>query len=390
MIIIKIEDKEYTFCSGITLEEMLKELNYDYEDNITGAMVNNKVYSLAKPIDKDCTVEFLSLDEDDGNRIYRRSLFLVLAKVVYDLFPDSKLHIEHSLGNGIYCEINKENSLNQSDVMKIKKNMQKIIEKNIPIIHHKMSREKIIEIYNKQGMLDKVKLIKQLEKKEFHIYEIDGYYNYFYAVLVPDTGYLKKFDLHFRMPGFVLLFPHRKYSSKKFYFKEQPKLANVFHDYERWGEIIGVELVSDLNDRINQGRIGELVLISETLQEKRLANIADTITEDINNIRVILIAGPSSSGKTTFAQRLRIHLQVNGINSVAISTDNYFVNREDTPLDETGNYDYESINALDIDLFNSNLVSLVQGNKTELSIYNFQTGRRDKSISLKIEKNPSR
>nr|WP_230866704.1 nucleoside kinase [Iocasia fonsfrigidae] len=385
MISINIGGQIHEFKEGIIIEDIVKKL---YPDNkiIVAAVVDNELYNLNNRLEKNCSLEFLTINDEIGNRIYRRSLFLVMAKAIYDLFPEGILSIEHSLSNGIYCELHKDSPLTQKSLSKIQKGMKELIKRKIPIKKVYFKKDELINVFLKQGFSERVELIKQMDTVGSNIYELDGYYNYFFYNMIPHTGYLDRFELHYRLPGFILLYPQRGNPLHVPDFIEQPKLANIFHEYEKWGQIIGVQNVSDLNKVIEEKKYGDLIRVSEALHEKKIANIADQISQDIEQKRVILIAGPSSSGKTTFAQRLAIHLRVNGLKPVAISTDDYFINREDTPKDENGNYDFESIEAIDLELFNKQLLELIQGKEVELPIYNFTTGRRESSgKKMKIE-----
>jgi uridine kinase len=283
---------------------------------------------------------------------------MLLAKAVYEIYPDCYLSIEHSLSNGIYCEIKKDCPLGQDEVKKIKSRMKEMIKEDLPIKKWKLSEKDTDNILKQEGFLEKVANINYTQKNKYTLYEIDSYYNYLYHEMVPSTGYLEKFDLYYRMPGFVLLFPQKNNPNQVPNFINQPKLANIFLEYEKMGEILGVENVSDLNEYIEKKEYNELVRIAEGLHEKKIAKIADQISENIDTKQIILIAGPSSSGKTTFTQRLSIQLKINGLRPVTISSDNYFINREDTPLDENGNYNFEALEAIDLELFNQHLLSL--------------------------------
>lgn len=390
MIEVGINKQVYNFKKGITAEEILKEIKYPQSGDVVAAKINNQIYDLNIEIIENCTLDFVTINDELGNRIYRRSLFLILSKAVYDLFPDSRLSIEHSLSNGIYCEINKETPLNQKDINKIEHRMREIVKADLPIVRKNLTLKEKIDIYKKQGFYDKVNLLKQVGNNDYTypIYELDGYHDYYFYNMVTRTGYLDRFSLHYRIPGFILLYPQRGNPEIVPEFIEQPKLANIFHEYEKWGDIIGIGNVSELNNCILKGEYGDLVRISEALHEKKIANIADEITNNIDKKRIILIAGPSSSGKTTFAQRLAIQLRVNGLKPVAISTDNYFVNREETPLDEEGNYDFEAIEAIDLQLLNEDLIKLLHGEKVQIPVFNFEKGIREKRGNyLQIEKN---
>ncbi|MFW6282178.1 MAG: nucleoside kinase [bacterium] len=376
MIKVNISGEEYSFTVGITLNEILKNINKYDRDIIVGAIVNNQLSDLSESISKKSTIKFLTINDEIGNRIYRRSLFMVMTKAVYELFPESKLNIEHSLSNGIYCELYKEKPLNYNDLKKIKRKMYEYVKKDLPINKVLLKKEELKEKLNEQGYNEKIDILEFIKDNTIPVYELEGTYDYFFYNMVPKTGMLDRFDLHYRMPGFILLYPQRGNPHNIPQFKEQPKLADVFYEYERWGEVIGVANVRDLNKMIKENKYQDLIRVNEAFHEKKIARIADQITKNIEKNRIILIAGPSSSGKTTFAQRLAIQLRVNGVKPIAISTDNYFVNREDTPLDDEGNYDYESIEAIDLNLFNEQILSLLQGEKINMPTFNFHEGKR--------------
>ena len=362
---------------GKTIQKIIDDLQLYEKETAVAAVINNQLYRLNKVIEKNCTIKILTREDERGNRIYRRSLFMLLAKAVYELFPDCYLSIEHSLSNGIYCEINQNCPLGQEDLKEIKKLMKEMVNKDIPIKKWKLDKKEVAKILKEEGFMEKVDNIHHTNKDKYILYELDGYYNYFYHEMVPSTGYLDKFDLSYRMPGFVLLFPRKENPEEVPKFINQPKLANIFLEYEKMGEILEVGNVSELNKYIRNYDSNELIRISEGLHEKKIANIADQISNNIDTKQLILIAGPSSSGKTTFTQRLSIQLKINGLNPITISTDNYFVNRQNTPVDENGNYDFESLEAIDLKLFNQHLLSLVRGDQIEVPYYNFQTGKRE-------------
>ncbi len=383
---VNISEKIFHFSHGTTLENIIDVLDNLEKNIIVAGVIDNQIYDLTTSINKDCKLRFLTINDEIGNRIYRRSLFMVMSRAIYELYPESKLSIEHSLSNGIYCELHKEALFTQFDLNNIKAKMKELIKKNLPIKRKELLKEELQQLFFSHGFNDKVELLNQLDIEKCVVYELDGYHDYYFYNMVPSTGYLNKFDLHYRMPGFILLYPQRGNPYHVPEFIDQPKLASIFHEYEKWGEIINIENVSDLNTVINEKRSGELVRINEALHEKKIAIIADNISQQLPSKRIILIAGPSSSGKTTFAQRLAIHLRVNGLNPIAISTDNYFVNREDTPLDENGEFDYEAIEAIDLELFNEHLIALLQGKRVEVPFFNFQKGRREmRGIYLKID-----
>ncbi len=289
----------------------------------------------------------------------------IFIKAVLDLYPESTVVIEHSLGKGLYGEIHKKLSLNENDILKIKNKMNEIINKDIKIKKISVKKERAIEIFKEYKMKDKVRLLSHIPHEEVKLYELDGRYDYFYGPMAYSTGAIKNFDIMYYDPGFILRYPREKDPFNIPEFVEYKKLTKIFRETEKWAKILDVGDVGALNDKVVYGEIKDIIRVSEALHEKKIANIADMIY-DKENIKMVLISGPSSSGKTTFANRLGIQLRVNALIPVPISLDNYFVNREDTPKDENGDYDFESIDALDIDLFNKDLKHILNGEEVQI------------------------
>ncbi|MFW6410297.1 MAG: nucleoside kinase [Halanaerobiales bacterium] len=388
MIEINANGSSHKYKQSVKIETIVKELAIPNKHRIVAAIIDNTVYDLDREINKDCSIDFLRREDVLGNRIYRRSLFMLMARAIYNLFPDSRLAIEYSLSNGIYCELKMAKALNPTHLGKIKKEMTGMVKKNLPIKRMTVKAEEAIRLYKKQKFYDKVKVVQQSEREQFVVYELDGYYDYFYYHMVPGTGYLDKFDLHYRYPGFVLLFPQKDSPDEVPGFINQEKIAGVYTEAQRLGKIMGVETVNEMNHSIVKGDYGRLIRIAEGLHEKNIARIADKITENIREKQIVLIAGPTSSGKTTFTHRLSTQLMINDLKPVAISIDNYFVNRENTPRDEDGNYDFESIKAIDLDLLNNHLIRLLQGREVEIPVYSFKNGQRIyNGTYLQIEEN---
>jgi len=376
---INLDGEKLKIIEKSSIEEIISESEIENQRDIMAVVIDNEVYDLNEYLDRDAEIKTVKINSELGNRIYRRSLYLVMAKAVYELFPESVLKIEISISNGIYCELENKSSLSKNDINKIKQRMQEIIEADYKIKKHKLKKEEVIEIINNENCSFRRELIEQQDKDYYTLYELEGYFDYFYYNMVPSTSYLQEFDLHLRIPGFVLLFP-KFFSNKKVpKFKEQPKLANIFLEYERLGTILGINNVFELNQLIEEKKYNELIRIAEALHEKKIAKIADRIKSGMPRNKIILIAGPTSSGKTTFTHRLSTQLKINGLRPVQISVDNYFVDRENTPLDENGEPDFESIDALNLELFNEHLLKLIQGEKVELPRFNFEKGIREKS-----------
>ncbi len=380
-------NETYNYKEGTSLLEISRDFQSRYSSPIVAAKINNVLKELTYKPSGDFNLEFIDLSKEDGERIYVRSLSCVFVRAAREVIENCRISIEHSLGNGIYCEILGDRFLSRNDVSSIKKRMKQIIDRDEPFIKESVQLEEAIELFKKDKQFDKVRLLKYRKDPYINVYSCGWHRDYFYGYMVPSTGFLKEFDLIYYPPGVILMFPNTDSPSKVPKYSDQPKMAKIFKESERWGKILGVVDVGSLNNHISRGHGRELIRIAEALHEKKIAQIADLICEDIDNIRVILIAGPSSSGKTTFAQRLSVQLRVNGLRPISISLDDYFVDRELTPVDEYGNYDFESIDAVDVELFNQHLVQLLEGEKVEVPIYNFHTGlREDKGRVLQVER----
>lgn len=376
---IKLNNEKLKIIEQCSIEDIIAESSIENKEDIMAVIIENEIYDLSEELDRDAEIKTVEISSELGNRIYRRSLYLVMAKAIYELFPESVLEIEISISNGIYCELKNKQSLSKGDLVKLKKRMEELITADHKIKKHKLKKEKVLEIIKDENCSFRRELIEQQQKDYYTLYELDGYYDYFYYNMVPSTSYLREFDLHLRIPGFVLLFPKFFTNKEVPKFVEQPKLANIFLEYERLGEILGVNNVVELNRVIEQQEYNELIRISEALHEKKIAAIADRIKSGMPRNKIILIAGPTSSGKTTFTHRLSTQLKINGLRPVQISGDDYFVNRENTPLDENGEPDFESIKAINLELFNEHLLKLIQGEEVELPRFNFEKGVREKS-----------
>lgn len=323
----------------------------------------------------------------DNIRNNSRTLQFIFIKAVLDLYKDAIVTMEHSIGKWVFGEIHKKEPLTEQEVNNIKQAMQKLIDKNYPIKRIKVKREEAIKIFQNYGMTDKVKLLQQTGFKVVTLYELDGRYDYFYGPMWESTGVIKNFDVKFYNGGFILGYPTDENLMVVNKFVEQRKLTNIFRETEKWLNILGIGEVGSLNEKISNGELIDLIMISEALHEKKIAQISDMINEK-KEIKAVFVAGPSSSGKTTFANRLAIQLKVNGLNPISISLDNYFVNREDTPKDENGEYDFESIKSIDVKFFKDQMKELFEGKEVEIPIFNFLTGYRKKSGSkVKMPKN---
>ena len=376
---------------GTILLEIEQDLNVEKPYPVLGAMVNNQLRELSYAIYKPKTVKFVDYKHPGGTRMYMRSLSMVLFKACRDLYPNFKLKIEHSISKGLYCEfegvqMNVETHFQM--VVDLLARMREIVAQNIPFEREELETQEALRMFEKFNHTDKIKLLQTRQQMYTSVYKLDDVIDYYYGHLVPSTGYLTHFDLVKYYDGMLLIPPQPEKPKELQNLVVQDKMFEVFREYRHWVEVLGVPNVGSLNEITLQGKIGELIKINEALQEKKLAQIADRINEKRKDIKVVLISGPSSSGKTTFSKRLAIQLKVLGYKPIMISLDNYFVNRENTPLDEDGNYDFENPRALDIKLFNDNMLSLFNGEEVQLPKFSFTNGSRyyaDKK--LKIDEN---
>lgn len=377
---VRIRDKstgrEVVVPAGSLLKDVVKQFETEATGPILAVKCNNDLLELTRTVERDCDIDFIDLRCDDGQRIYQRSLVMVLVKAVRDLFPGAQVTIEHSLSNGLYGEIHHTTPIGEQEIEMIAGRMQEIIAADLPFCRETVSKEEAMEFFRGAGQEDKVQVLKYRQTETVHLYTLDNVKDYFYGYMVPSTGYLKLFRLLYYFPGFILQIPSKYNPHSIPPYCEQPKLAAIFREAERWGRIEQISYVGSLNEKIEKGEIGDLIRLAEVLHENKIAKIAEMIVENLDTIRIVLIAGPSSSGKTTFAQRLSLHLRVHGLQPVAISLDDYFVDRELTPRDESGNYDFESIEAIDLELFNRDLACLLQGKEVEIPVFDFREGKR--------------
>jgi uridine kinase len=373
---IKIKDKELLVEKGTVLYKIIKDNSLEGDIPVALAKVNRNYYELLSTLEEEGEFEVIDITNTVGMKAYTRTLQFVLIKAVLDLFPQAKITIEHSLSKGIFGEIHKQTPLCEKDIIKIKNKMKELINKDIIIKKVCFKKEDVIKIFSDYKMEDKVGLLKYVNAETIKLYELDGRYDYFYGSMIYSTGALKIFDLLYYEPGFLLRYPMQSDPLNIPKFIEHKKLSKIFYETEQWGNILDVGDVGSLNNKVESGEMIDIIRVAEALHEKKIAYIADMISERKDS-KIVLIAGPSSSGKTTFARRLGIQLRVNGIIPIPISLDDYFVDRDNTPKDENGNFDFESIYALDLELFNHNLGNLLQGKEVEIPRFNFKKGSRE-------------
>lgn len=363
---------------GSTLKEAYEAFGLSMEFGPINATVNNRTEGLNYRLYHNKDVEYFDLHSATGERCYMRTLFFVLCKSVHDLYPDSKVVIDIPVSNGYYCNLMLGHDVTETDVTRIRERMRQLIDAKLPIRRYEVPTEEAVRIFSSRGDKAKAKLLRSTGKLYTTYYEIDDYVDNFYGSLLINTSQLTLFGLEKYFDGALLRLPSRQNPAELGALIRQDKMFDIFKEQHRWNRILGVSTIGDFNEAVRSGQTTGLINVSEALQEKKIASIAEQIAHR-QGTRVVLIAGPSSSGKTTFCKRLSIQLVTCGIKPIQISLDDYFVDRHLTPKDENGEYDYESVHALNIPLLNEQLQQLFEGKTIELPKYNFQTGKSEKS-----------
>lgn len=360
---------------GTTVEGFLKPLQAEGGPLIVGAVVNGTLRELTYQINLEANVRPVTMADSDGMHIYRRSLTFLLGAVFEELFPGVQLIIDHSVSfGGYFCRVNGRAVLTQAELDQVAERMRELATQDLPVLRQEAPLAEAIEIFRKSGQEDKVRLLTHRKKDYLILYDLNGHRDYHHGYMVPSSGYLKWFDLTFIEGGFTLRFPRRESPEELSPLGEYPKLLATFREYGDWLETLGIDSVGALNDSIHAGRIRELVLVSEALHEQRIAEIARQIAARKDQVRVVLIAGPSSSGKTTTSRRLSIQLLAHGLHPYPLELDNFFVDRDKTPRDAHGNLDFEHLDAIDRARLNHDLNLLIQGKRVQLPHYDFHTG----------------
>jgi len=344
----------------------------------TSALVNNKVEGMHYRVYKPKDIEFLDLHSSSGIRTYTRTLFFVLNKAAHDLWPDCSVIIDIPVSNGYYVDLRLDRLVTPDDVHMLRQRMQEIINADIPIHRHETTTEEAIDMFRQSRSFSKVRLLEGMGNLYTTYYDIDGYFDYYYGALLTSTGQVHLFGVEYYYEGILLRIPSQDDPSRLGAFIRQDKMFDIFKEHHRWQSILGMRTVGDLNNAIQRGHTNRLIQLSEALQEKKIAQIADDIARQ-KSIKMVLIAGPSSSGKTTTCKRLSVQLAINGLKPVGISLDDYFLDREKTPLDEHGEYDFEHLHALNLPLLNEQMNALFRGDEVELPRYNFQLGKSEHS-----------
>lgn len=367
-----------TIISGpryTSVGEFIKVYQDPQKPLIVGAIVDQNLRELTYPISADAKVSPIDMSNSDGARIYRRSLIFLLEVAFMELFQDWTLTIDHSVFSGAYyCHVPEQEPFSEEHLRALENRMHELVELDEPMVKEKVALSDAKEFFRKQGQDDKLRLLNYRKENDLVLYTMRGKRDYHHGYMVPSAGYLKWFDLRLLGSGFIMQFPRRHAPDRLSTMQSYPQLLGAFRQYGEWLETLGIQSVGALNDAIKQGRINEVILVSEALHSQQISRIANAIRENRDRIRVILIAGPSSSGKTTFSKRLTIQLLTEGISPFALELDNYFVNRVDTPKNADGKYDFEHIDALNLPMLSDHIQRLASGEKVQLRRYNFREG----------------
>ncbi|MGD8515555.1 MAG: nucleoside kinase [Anaerolineae bacterium] len=370
---------------GTPLEEFLQIAEPDAQVPTVAALVNGELRELTYRVEADIEVTPITMAHSDGFRIYRRSLAFLLVTAVHELFPDATVYVDHSLTfGGYFCQIQGREAFSEEELRQVEARMWEIVADDEPILKARVPLNDAIALFKARGDDDKVRLLSRRSKGYLTLYQLRGFRDYFHGYMVPSTQYLQVFDLRNYPMGFILRFPRSQPPMQLQPVLDYPKLLSVFREYGHWMELMGIRDVGCLNDAIAGEQVREIILVAEALHEQRVARIAQEIASRQGECRLVLIAGPSCSGKTTFSKRLSIQLLANGLRPFALELDNYFLERQKTPRDANGNYDFESLDAVDVQLFNEHLLQLLDGMEVTLPRYNFRTGLREVGQSVRL------
>lgn len=379
-LLIRGEEREYP--AGTTYMEIAKEYQQYYEDDIVLVLLNNRLRELPKSVEMDGTLEFVTTEDKTGKKAYRRSVSLLMQKAVHNLYGEQGITVRvmHSIGQGNYCELQGDIEVTREVVLRLKMEMMRLCDANLPIEKRNMNTDEAVMLFGRLGMKDKEKLFGYRRSSRVNIYDLDHYKDYFYGYMVPSTGYLKYFDLLQYKEGFMLLYPGKN-SRVIDAFVPSEKLYQTLTEASDWGNTMGIGTVGALNDAIAGGTIEDIILVQEALMEQKIGQLAEQIAREKDK-KFIMIAGPSSSGKTTFSHRLSIQLKAQGLKPHPVPLDDFYLDRTLTPRDADGNFDFECLEALDVERFNHDMGELLAGKEVELPIFNFKTGRREEKGRL--------
>ena len=376
---ITFRGREYEYPEHTSLKTIAMDFQSEFQSPIVLGKIDNKLKEIFHTVDHDCVLDFEDLSGHAGHKAYKRSASLLLIKSLYDVLGwehIEKVKVEFSIGNAYYISYKGDTRLDEDTVVRVRKRMQELVDGDLLIRKSSNSLERVMKRFHELKMYDKERLFRYRRSDKVNLYALDGFEDYFYGYMVPSCGYIKYFDLFLYRDGLMLQLPKRSDPLKVPPFADSPKLFDTMYDATKWGEMMDIDTVGALNDAISQGRMNEVILVQEALIESRIAEIAKDIGSR-EGVRFVMIAGPSSSGKTTFSHRLSIELLAHGMKPHPIALDNYFKNRVDTPKDEDGNYDFECLEAIDTEGFNRDMTALLNGERVEIPSFNFKTGVRE-------------
>lgn len=381
MVTVKINGQDKLFEEGIQYQLIAEEYQRDYDSQIALVIVNGKIRELMKRLDKDCELEFVTYADVIGHKTYVRSAIMLMMKAIKDVAGMEaavNVKVEFTIGAGYYCSFKNGLKLDKDTIERVKERMLELVDKHIPVTKKAYHADDAIALFEELGMKDKVSLFRYRRSSNINVYCLGDYYDYYYGYMLPNTGYVKYFDLFSYEDGMILLLPEIEEPEKVPEFVPKKKLFHTLMTTGEWGVQMGIDTVGDLNDWICQGDINDLILVQEALQERRIGEIARDIARR-EGVKFVMIAGPSSSGKTTFSHRLSIQLRSYGLKPHPIGLDNYYLNHDQTPRDEDGKPDYECLEALDVEQFNKDMKELLDGKEVQLPTFNFKTGKREYS-----------
>lgn len=379
MITITIDGEKKQYKKGTTFEEIANDYQEKYNNLIALVIENGKIRELIKTANKDSTLSFITLKDSAGHKTYVRTAIMLLLKSISDVLGREKtnnIKVEFAIGQGYYCNLDDEYKLTEDDVAKVSARMNELVAADMPISKKSYPLDEAITLFKNQGFAEKEKLFRYRRSSSVNIYCMDGYYDYYYGYMLPSAGYLKFFNIFLYENGFMLLIPEQDDPSKIAYFEPREKLFDTMMAASEWDKKMGINTVGDLNNVVCQGGIADMILVQEALQERRIGEIAQDII-DHGGVKFVMIAGPSSSGKTTFSHRLSIQLRTHGRIPHPIGLDDYYLDRTQTPIDENGEFDFECLEAIDVKQFNKDMSDLLAGKTVELPSYNFKTGKRE-------------
>ncbi len=379
MFKLKVLGEEIQVDKGTTWEDIAKMFQDKFDSPIAAVSVNGKIRELFKRVNKNCEVEFFTLKDDVGRLTYSRTATMLAMKAIFDIFGEKATNssrVDFTIGNGIFIKAGEGIPLNDESASRIKARMLELVEKGAPVYKATYPLDEAMDLFERHGMQDKTDLFRFRRTSQVNVYELEGYYDYYYGYMLPNTSYVKYFDFIWYREGFMLTLPGKESPTEVKPFEERKKLYDTFMTTSKWYSQVGIMNVGDLNSWICKNQMNDLILVQEAEQERRISEIAKQIV-DRGGVKFVMIAGPSSSGKTSFSHRLSIQLRTLGLTPHPVAVDDYFVNREDTPLDEDGNYNFECIEAIDTKGFNEDMIKLLNGERVELPDFNFKIGRRE-------------